>query len=106
MPVRCRHSISFSLFCLLFPRMGGRRVVLTGQAAEVVVGDAAAQLEGGRQHGAGAGLPLGAHRIPACLYSPPEGQHQAATYQLGIRSTRGQGKREEEPEGKATLPSG
>lgn len=38
--------------------------MLTGQAAEVVVGDAAAQLDGGPQHGAGAGLPPGAARVP------------------------------------------
>lgn len=49
--------------------------MLTGQAAEVVVGDAAAQLDGGPQHGVGAGLPPGARRIPARLYSRPEGRH-------------------------------
>lgn len=49
--------------------------MLTGQVAEVVMGDATAQLEGGTQHGTGVGLPVGACSIPTCLYSRPEGQH-------------------------------
>lgn len=70
----------------MFPR------VLTGQPAEVVVGDAAAQLDGGLQHGSGTGAPRRPLAPLWAAWGAAPGDRSAAREQLGRRSAQGHGK--------------